>query len=163
MKRKILLTSLLSTMIVFSITACSGSSNSLSEIEDSSVSVVATETKTEKSTEVSTEPPTEEPTEKPTEPPTEEPTEEPTEPPTEKPTEAPTEPPTEPPTERITTVVYDIPEQQTTDYVLNTSTMKVHRGNCSQVSRISPENYATTTDLEWAFNNGYTACGKCNP
>lgn len=151
MKRKILLTSLLSTIIVFSITACSGSSNSLSEIEDSSVSVVSTETKTEKSTE------------KPTEPPTEEHTEEPTEPPTEPPTEKPTEAPTEPPTERITTVVYDIPEQQTTDYVLNTSTMKVHRGNCSQVSRISPENYATTTDLEWAFNNGYTACGKCKP
>lgn len=158
--KKILLTSLLSTIIVFSITACSGSSNSLSEIEDSSVSVVATETKTEKSTEKPTEPPTEEPTEEPTEPPTEEPTEEPTESPTEKPTEAPTE--NAESNNNFNT--YNNVEQQTvTEYVLNTSTMKIHRSSCSSVPKILPENVQYTYDLDSALNSGYERCKKCNP
>lgn len=59
---------------------------------------------------------------------------------------------------------YDNEEQQNTvEYVLNTKTKKVHRATCSSVKKISPENYATISNLEDAYNQGYEACKKCNP
>lgn len=59
---------------------------------------------------------------------------------------------------------YDNREQQnTTWYVLNTSTKKVHRATCSAVKKISTENYATISNLEDAYAQGYEACKKCNP
>lgn len=59
---------------------------------------------------------------------------------------------------------YSNPEQQnTTEYVLNTHTLKVHFASCNDVAKIKPENYATTTDLQSAINGGYTACGHCHP
>lgn len=59
---------------------------------------------------------------------------------------------------------YDIPEQQNTfEYVLNTSTHKFHRPSCSSVKKIKPENYSTTDSREDAINSGYEPCGKCNP
>lgn len=59
---------------------------------------------------------------------------------------------------------YNNPEQQnTTEYVLNTNTLKVHKPSCNSVKDIKPENYSTTNDLQAALNSGYTACGKCHP
>lgn len=59
---------------------------------------------------------------------------------------------------------YDNEEQQnTTEYVLNTSTKKVHKPNCSAVKKISPENYATISSLEDAYAQGYKACKICKP
>ncbi len=59
---------------------------------------------------------------------------------------------------------YDIPEQQNTfEYVLNTSTHKFHSPSCSSVKKIKPENYSTTDSRENAINSGYEPCGKCNP
>lgn len=59
---------------------------------------------------------------------------------------------------------YDIPEQQNTiEYVLNTSTHKFHKPTCSSVKKIKPENYSTTDSRESAINNGYEPCGICHP
>lgn len=59
---------------------------------------------------------------------------------------------------------YDNEEQQNTnEYVLNTSTKKVHRATCSDVKKIAPENYATIPSLEDAYAQGYKGCKKCNP
>lgn len=59
---------------------------------------------------------------------------------------------------------YDNEEQQNTnEYVLNTSTKKVHRATCSDVKKIAPENYATISNLEDAYAQGYKGCKKCNP
>lgn len=59
---------------------------------------------------------------------------------------------------------YDTPEQQNTfEYVLNTSTHKFHRPSCSSVKKIKPENYSTTDSRENAINSGYEPCGNCHP
>lgn len=59
---------------------------------------------------------------------------------------------------------YNISEQQnTTEYVLNTHTMKFHIPSCDSVPNIKPENYATIESREEAINNGYAPCGKCHP
>lgn len=99
-----------------------------------------------------------------------------TEKPTEKETEKPTEAPTEKPTEEQSTSPYSYnssnnisqiynnsTQQDTNEYVLNTNTMKVHRSGCRFVDKISPENYATTTDLEGALAQGYEPCKTCKP
>lgn len=117
-----------------------------------------------------------EPTEKPTEKLTEKATEEVTEPPTEAPTEElteeiaeePTDLPTEKPTENTeisdNSNTYDNAEERTAvEYVLNTSTMKVHKPSCSSVSKISPENLQYTYDLNSVLASGYESCKKCNP
>lgn len=58
---------------------------------------------------------------------------------------------------------WDNPEQQqTTEYVLNTSTMKIHYPSCSYVAKIAPDNYATTKDYDWAISQGYQPCKKCH-
>lgn len=124
---------------------------------------IATELVTEKFTK-STEKPTEKLTEKQTEEVTEPPTEKPTEPPTEEPTEESTEAPTENVEANNNFNTYNNVEQQTvTEYVLNTSTMKIHRSSCSSVPKISPENVQYTYDLDSALNSGYERCKKCNP
>ncbi len=53
--------------------------------------------------------------------------------------------------------------QNISEYVLNTNTKKVHRPSCSDVKRIAPENYATTSDLNQALADGYSPCQRCNP
>lgn len=59
---------------------------------------------------------------------------------------------------------YDDSEQQQTEdtYVLNTSTMKIHRPSCSSVPKIAPQNCSTSsesiTDLK---AQGYSTCGIC--
>lgn len=61
---------------------------------------------------------------------------------------------------------YDNQEQsQTADlWVLNTSSMKIHRPSCDSVPKIAPQNYATSSlsvaELE---AQGYTPCKKCGP
>lgn len=52
-------------------------------------------------------------------------------------------------------------QQNTTQYVLNTSTMKIHNSSCSYVKKIAPENYSTTNNLESALAQGYEKCKKC--
>ncbi len=54
-----------------------------------------------------------------------------------------------------------IPKEIT--YVLNTNSHKVHKLSCRDVDKIKSKNYVTTTDLQGAINNGYTACGHCKP
>ena len=53
-------------------------------------------------------------------------------------------------------------EAQSTSYVLNTNTLKVHYSTCNDVKKIKPENYAECSDIQWAFDNGYTSCGHCH-
>lgn len=83
-----------------------------------------------------------------------------------------TEPPTKKANDTSTTIknsnnnfqTYDNGEQQNTnEYVLNTSTKKVHRPSCSAVKKIAPENYGTISSLEEAYAQGYEGCKKCNP
>lgn len=105
--------------------------------------------------------------------------------PTSEPNKAPTPIPTVAPTPESTTAPTPVPtesttpqpgpgdsnfnsydntdQQQTTDnYVLNTSSLKIHHPDCSSVSKIAPHNYATSsesiTDLQ---AQGYTTCGIC--
>ncbi|MCH5296345.1 MAG: hypothetical protein J1E85_01600 [Ruminococcus sp.] len=98
------------------------------------------------------------------------------EPTTAKPTEKSTKKPTEPTTKKAVSSssasknsnnnfqTYDNKEQQnTTEYVLNTNTMKVHKASCRHVKKISPENYATISSLQDAYSKGYEACKTCNP
>ena len=54
-------------------------------------------------------------------------------------------------------------QQQTSDsYVLNTSTMKIHRPSCSTAKKISSENYATSnSSISELESQGYSRCGIC--
>ncbi|MBE5826425.1 MAG: hypothetical protein E7307_07275 [Butyrivibrio sp.] len=54
-------------------------------------------------------------------------------------------------------------QQNTTEYVLNTSSKKFHYASCSSVPKISPENYATATNRDDIIAQGYQPCKKCNP
>jgi hypothetical protein len=54
-------------------------------------------------------------------------------------------------------------QQNTTEYVLNTSSKKFHYASCSSVPKISPENYATATNRDDRIAQGYQPCKKCNP
>lgn len=59
---------------------------------------------------------------------------------------------------------YDNSEQQnTTDaYVLNTESKVLHRPTCSDVSKIAPQNYDTSSSiLSDLISQGYTVCGNC--
>lgn len=51
--------------------------------------------------------------------------------------------------------------EETTEYVLNISSKKIHKPTCGDVKKIKPENYSTTTDLETYLAQGYTYCGHC--
>lgn len=51
-----------------------------------------------------------------------------------------------------------------TTYILNTSSHKFHKPDCSSVDTISPSNKQTYTgSREDLINQGYEACGKCKP
>lgn len=54
-------------------------------------------------------------------------------------------------------------QQQTSDsYVLNTSSMKIHRPSCSAAKKISFENYATSnSSISELESQGYSRCGIC--
>lgn len=59
---------------------------------------------------------------------------------------------------------YNNEEQQRTSetYVLNTSTLKIHHPNCNDVKKISPENYATSSEsIDELMAQGYTRCKHC--
>lgn len=51
--------------------------------------------------------------------------------------------------------------EQTVEYVLNTSSKKIHKPTCNDVKKIKPENYSTTTDIDSYLSQGYTKCGHC--
>lgn len=55
-------------------------------------------------------------------------------------------------------------QQDTTDnYVLNTSTMKIHYPSCRMVPKIAEKNYATSNKSEQELiSEGYTTCGVCH-
>lgn len=84
-----------------------------------------------------------------------------TEPPTEEPTEKPTEKPTEEQVLSSSQSYSSTVQQITTEYVLNTSTMKVHHYDCRAAKRIAPENYDTAQDLNDALAQGYEECKIC--
>lgn len=57
------------------------------------------------------------------------------------------------------------PDQQNTSaqWVLNTSTFKIHYPSCPEVSRIAPHNYSTSNLSEAELlSQGYTTCGRCH-
>ena len=56
----------------------------------------------------------------------------------------------------------DVPEEQ--HYILNTSSKKFHRPDCSGVTNMSPSNrqYYTGT-RQSLLDQGYSPCGTCNP
>lgn len=49
------------------------------------------------------------------------------------------------------------------EYVLNTSSMKIHKSSCSSVEDIAPHNLDKTSDYDSAIANGYVPCKRCNP
>jgi len=60
---------------------------------------------------------------------------------------------------------YNNVEQQQTSaqYVLNTNTKKVHYPSCKSVPKISPKNYAVSSEpFSVLEQNGYTSCGNCH-
>lgn len=60
---------------------------------------------------------------------------------------------------------YDNEDQQNTSetWVLNTNTMKIHYPSCSQVKKISTQNYSTSSLSESELiAQGYTTCGVCH-
>lgn len=55
-------------------------------------------------------------------------------------------------------------ENNTTVYVLNTYTKKIHKQDCESVGKISDKNKKDYTgDVEKLLNEGYTPCKGCNP
>lgn len=59
---------------------------------------------------------------------------------------------------------YDNVEQQQTsdDFVLNTSTHKIHYPSCRDVPKIKPQNYSTSNQSVSELEaQGYTTCGHC--
>lgn len=61
---------------------------------------------------------------------------------------------------------YNNTGQQNTSatYVLNTSTRKFHYPSCRDVPKISPRNYATSTQARGTLiSQGYDSCGHCHP
>lgn len=57
----------------------------------------------------------------------------------------------------------DPSQQQTSDnWVLNTSSMKIHYPSCSSVPTIAPQNYTTSNALlNELLSQDYTKCGRC--
>ena len=59
---------------------------------------------------------------------------------------------------------WDNPSQQQTsdNWVLNTSSMKIHYPSCSSVPNIAPQNYSTSNaSLDELLSRGYSRCGRC--
>lgn len=51
--------------------------------------------------------------------------------------------------------------EETVEYVLNTSSKKIHKPTCKDVPKIKPENYSTTETPDEYLAKGYTNCGHC--
>ncbi len=49
------------------------------------------------------------------------------------------------------------------EFVLNTSSKKIHTPDCAAVKTIKPENYAETDDFVGALASGYVQCKQCYP
>ena len=62
------------------------------------------------------------------------------------------------------TSVSVIPMASSTTYVLNTSTKKFHRPNCSSVSQMKEKNRQNTSlSYDQIIEKGYVPCKNCNP
>lgn len=78
-----------------------------------------------------------------------------------------TEPPETPAPETVP-LETDLPKPVETQtpvvvtYILNTSSQKIHRADCSSVAKIKDSNKSTTTDPEAKLAEGYTWCGICH-
>ena len=58
----------------------------------------------------------------------------------------------------------DTSTQSETEYILNTSTNKIHLPDCSAVKDMNPNNKITSNKtLDALLNQGYTPCGICHP
>ena len=79
---------------------------------------------------------------------------------TEPKTEAPTEPKTEAPTKPATEPE---PQEQSSVYIGNGKTKKLHYNTCSSVNDMNPENMVALFDREEAIARGYEPCKRCNP
>lgn len=63
-----------------------------------------------------------------------------------------------------TTKVSEPAEKSSTNYVLNTNTMKFHYPSCSSVGQIKPENKEYFNgNREDIINQGFSPCGRCHP
>ena len=63
--------------------------------------------------------------------------------------------------EEVTT---DAVDTQETEYVLNTSSKKIHRPTCSAIESMNPNKKKVYTgDISELLENGYTRCKTCNP
>jgi len=162
------------------------------ETESPKPSITPKKNKTKKTSEEPTLTPTIQPTQTiaPTDKPTQtaKPTVKPTVEPTVQPTQEPVVQETEKPVEQPQTVeeqpqqiqeptssdneggnannfnTYDNPEQQQTsnEWVLNTSSKKIHYPSCRDVKRIKPENYSTSnSSVDELKAQGYSTCGHC--
>lgn len=61
---------------------------------------------------------------------------------------------------------WDIAENQKTEsrYVLNLRSLKIHQPTCRTVSKIAPQDYATSNrSIAELEADGYTRCGVCEP
>ena len=78
---------------------------------------------------------------------------------TEPETEPETVPETVPETEPAPTRAAD--PKPPVEYVLNTSSKKIHKPTCRDVGKIADKNYKTTTEPAACLASGYTNCGHC--
>ncbi len=162
MKHKKLLTVALLAIMSFNVFGCGS-------VSDEDTAISTTETTTEATTKATTKTTTETTTEATTEATTEITTstiEETTTESTEESTVVEETEATEETTEASTEDIYDSDaydnSESQNNYVLNTSTMKIHHPGCFSAKRIAPKNYATSSEsLEELESQGYTTCGNC--
>lgn len=56
----------------------------------------------------------------------------------------------------------DSNQNGSTEYVLNTKTMKIHLSTCEQVEKISSDSYSTSNeDIDTLIGQGYEKCKIC--
>ncbi len=61
-------------------------------------------------------------------------------------------------------VKFDKPQDVAIRYVLNTSSKKFHKADCSSTGKIKEENKEISTESrDFLISNGYSPCGVCNP
>ncbi len=67
-------------------------------------------------------------------------------------------------TDTADTTTSSQPDQENFTYVLNTKSKKFHYPSCASAKKISPENYAKTSESrESLTSKGYRPCGNCDP
>lgn len=54
-------------------------------------------------------------------------------------------------------------KENSTTYVLNTNSKKIHYPDCASAGQIKPEYYLETEDYNGSIDAGYTPCERCKP